>query len=93
MIKYLEKYLPKHNEVSWTNPEGGLFLWIKLPKKIDTEKMFEEAIKENVAYIIGSAFDAYGKSRNCIRLNFSYAKEELFDEGLKRLGKVIAKNL
>ncbi len=93
MIEYLEKYMPKHDEVSWTNPEGGLFLWIKLPKKVDTEKMFKEAIKENVAYIVGSAFDAYGKSRNCIRLNFSYAKEEIFEEGIKRLSKVIDKNL
>ncbi|MDD3627182.1 MAG: PLP-dependent aminotransferase family protein [bacterium] len=93
MIEYLEKYMPKHDEISWTNPEGGLFLWVVLPKNFDTEAMFQEAIDEKVAYIVGSAFDAYGKSKNCMRLNFSFANENVMEEGMKRLAKVIEKKL
>ncbi|HDS09230.1 MAG TPA: aminotransferase class I/II-fold pyridoxal phosphate-dependent enzyme [Firmicutes bacterium] len=85
--------MPKHDEIKWTNPEGGLFLWVVLPANFDAEAMFQEAIDEKVAYIIGSAFDAYGKSKNCIRLNFSFANESVMEEGIKRLAKVIARKL
>ncbi|MCK7582074.1 MAG: aminotransferase class I/II-fold pyridoxal phosphate-dependent enzyme [Chromatiales bacterium] len=56
MLSALEKYMPKHPDVSWTKPEGGMFLWIRLPEFINTEEMFYKAIENNVAYVVGSAF-------------------------------------
>lgn len=87
MIASLRKYMPKG--VSWTEPEGGLFLWVVMPENIDSEKMLETAIKNNVAYVMGSAFYPEGSGKNTMRLNFSYSSFEEIDEGIKRLAKAI----
>lgn len=87
MIASLRKYMPKG--VSWTEPEGGLFLWVVMPENIDSEKMLETAIKNNVAYVMGSAFYPDGSGKNTMRLNFSYSSFEEIDEGIKRLAKAI----
>lgn len=87
MLNALEKYMPEG--VSWTKPEGGLFLWLRLPENISADEMFEEAIKENVAYVIGSAFHVDGSGKNTMRLNFSYPTVEEIEEGIKRLSRAI----
>ena len=87
MLAALEKYMPEG--VSWTKPQGGLFLWVKLPENISADEMFEEAIKENVAYVIGSAFHVDGSGKNTMRLNFSYPTLDEIDEGIKRLAKAV----
>lgn len=87
MINALQKYMPEG--VSWTEPEGGLFLWVVMPENIDSEKMLETAIKNHVAYVMGSAFYPDRSGRNTMRLNFSYSSFEEIDEGIKRLAKAI----
>ncbi|MCL2888726.1 MAG: PLP-dependent aminotransferase family protein [Elusimicrobia bacterium] len=87
MLDALKKYMPAG--VKWTEPSGGLFLWVELPKHIDTEKMFETAIKNKVAYVVGSAFYHDGSVKNNMRLNFSYATHKEIDEGIKRLAAAI----
>lgn len=89
MLKMLEKYMPKRFDLTWTKPEGGLFLWISLPHYIDTEKMFYKAVEKNVAYVIGSAFYFDEAELNCMRINFSYSSFEQIEEGVKRLASVI----
>lgn len=91
MLAALEKYMPEG--VSWTKPEGGLFLWVELPQSISADDMFEDAIKENVAYVIGSAFHVDGSGKNTMRLNFSYATYSEIEEGIKRLSKAVKKRL
>jgi len=91
MLTALEKYMPEG--VTWTRPEGGLFLWVKLPESMSADDMFEEAIKENVAYVIGSAFHCDGSGKNTMRLNFSYATPADIDEGIKRLATAVKKRL
>lgn len=92
MLQALEKYAPRG--VSWTKPQGGLFLWLTLPKYIDTSEMLAQAIEEEkVAYVPGDAFYANGQGRNCMRLNFSYPNEDEIKEGIRRLGKVIKKQI
>jgi 2-aminoadipate transaminase len=91
MLTALRKYMPKG--VKWTQPEGGLFLWVKLPKKMSTTDLFPKAIENKVAYVIGSAFHCNGKGHNTMRLNFSYASEHQIDEGIKRLAKMIKENI
>ncbi|HOJ86385.1 MAG: PLP-dependent aminotransferase family protein [Elusimicrobiales bacterium] len=87
MLAALEKYMPEG--VTWTRPEGGLFLWVKLPEGISADDMFADAIKENVAYVIGSAFHVDGSGKNTMRLNFSYATLDEIEEGIKRLSKAV----
>ena len=90
MVKMLETYMPKRFDLSWTKPEGGLFLWISLPKYINTEEMLPKAVAEKVAYVVGSAFYFDEPEHNAMRINFSYSSEKQIEEGVKRLAKVIA---
>ena len=89
MIEMLEKHMPKRWDVKWTKPEGGLFLWISLPKYINTDDMIHKAVAEKVAYVVGSAFYFDEPEHNAMRMNFSYASMEQIEEGIKRLAKVI----
>ncbi|MCD6477500.1 MAG: PLP-dependent aminotransferase family protein [Candidatus Aenigmarchaeota archaeon] len=91
MLESLEEYFPDGCE--WTKPDGGMFLWVTLPKKINTKKMFNEAIKRKVAYIHGAAFCVDGSGYNEMRLNFSNQDENNIREGIKRLGNLIKKKL
>ena len=91
MLEKLEKYMPKLDGLKWTRPAGGLFLWVTLPKYMNTSEMFQEAAVDNkVAYVMGSSFDPTGQEKNTMRLNFSFATKEQIDEGIKRLGKLVA---
>lgn len=89
MIDSMKKYFPK--EVKFTYPSGGLFTWVELKEELDTKKIAEEALKENVAFVPGASFFANGGRTNCFRLNYSNMNEEKIVEGIKRLGKVLAK--
>jgi len=90
MLDSLEKYMPE--EISWTHPEGGLFLMAKGPEKLDTQALLLDCIKEaNVAYVAGNSFFCDGKGYNTMRLNFSYESIEQNVEGCKRLGAFLKK--
>jgi 2-aminoadipate transaminase len=91
MIECLRQYMP--SEVKWTEPEGGLFLFVTLPKNMDSEIIFKKAIDKNVAFVAGSAFFCNGSGRNTMRLNFSFADLPEIDEGIRRLAEVIREEL
>jgi 2-aminoadipate transaminase len=91
MLEALKEYFP--SEVKWTMPKGGMFIWITLPKSIDTRLMFQKAIAKKVAYVVGEAFYPEGGDYNSMRLNFSYSEDELIKEGIKRLAEVIQDEL
>jgi len=87
MLSALEKYFP--GDVSWTKPQGGLFLWVTLPEHLDADMILNDALKEKVAFVPGESFYADGSGQNTLRLNFSYVKPERIEEGIKRLGSVL----
>ncbi len=91
MLDTLERYMPKLEGLSWSKPEGGMFLWIKLPEYMDTTKMFKEAVEMKVAYVIGSAFYYDGSGRNTMRLNYSFPTEEQIETGIERLARLVKK--
>ena len=94
MLRALEKYFPP--EASWTRPEGGLFLWARLPEYIDSEELLKVAVEEKVAFVPGCAFYPPGleaDGRCCMRLNFSYCPPDVIDEGIKRLGRAIKRQM
>jgi len=87
MISALEQYFPVGS--SWTDPQGGLFVWVKVPEHIDTAAMFREAINAKVAYVVGIAFYPH-RDDNChMRLNFSAVDPEHITEGIHRLGDLL----
>ncbi len=90
MLYSLKKHFPEGCRCE--KPDGGMFLWVKIPKKIDTEKLFSEAIKNKVAYIHGAAFCVDGSGHDSMRLNFSNADEDKIEKGIERLGKLIKKH-
>jgi 2-aminoadipate transaminase len=93
MIAALEKYMPRDAGISWTHPEGGLFLWVRLPEGIDTEEMFPRALERKVAYVIGNAFFVDGDGKNTMRLSFSLNTVEEIDKGIRRLAEVVREEL
>lgn len=87
MLAALEKYMPK--EVSWSKPDGGMFLWVSLPERIDTKEIFVKAVEHNVAYVIGRPFHCDGSGSNTMRLNYSFPSVEQIDQGIKQLAETI----
>ncbi len=94
MLEALDKYMPQEDGLTWSKPEGGMFLWIHLPEYMDTVEMLREAIVEHkVAYVIGNAFYYDGSGRNTMRINYSYPTDEQIVQGIERLSKVVTKRL
>jgi 2-aminoadipate transaminase len=91
MLEALERYFPEG--ARWTEPKGGLFLWVTLPEEVDTLELMPKAIAKHVAYVPGSAFYASNGLPNTFRLNFSNAQPEQIEIGIRRLGEVIAEEL
>ena len=88
-LQSMEKHFPSEWDVTWTKPEGGLFLWVSLPKQIDTMKLFYEAIKYKVAFVPGEVFFGENPSKNEMRINFSFASKEQIAEAVKRLAECV----
>ncbi|WP_169568767.1 PLP-dependent aminotransferase family protein [Sneathiella limimaris] len=90
MVKALRQYLP--NNVSFTEPEGGMFVWLRLPEGLDARKLLEVALAEDkIAYVPGAAFHAKGGGDNTLRLSFSTCSPEDIDRGMKKLSDLIAR--
>ncbi|MBO0345942.1 PLP-dependent aminotransferase family protein [Roseibium sp. CAU 1637] len=92
LLTALEAHMP--SGVSWNEPEGGMFVWVRLPESMDAQALLKEAIETiQVAFVPGHAFFADGTGRNYLRLNFSLPKPAQIEEGMKRLGGLIASKL
>jgi 2-aminoadipate transaminase len=89
MVSMIEQHFPE--EIEYTKPEGGMFLWATLPENLSSLNLFKLAMEENVAFVPGRAFYVDGGGDNTLRLNFSNSDEEKIEEGIKRLAKVIKK--
>ncbi|THD74050.1 PLP-dependent aminotransferase family protein [Thalassobius vesicularis] len=88
MLAALERHMPAG--VEWTRPEGGMFVWLTLPKGMDGAELLAQALRtEKVAFVPGGAFFADGSGRNSLRLNFSSPSQQAIDEGIARLGRVL----
>ncbi|MBB3423386.1 DNA-binding transcriptional MocR family regulator [Rhizobium sp. BK312] len=89
MLAALAKYMP--DGTSWTKPQGGMFVWITLPKGMDGAKLLARSLETaKVAFVPGQAFFADGSGANTFRVSFSCANDEMIEEGISRLGKLIA---
>jgi 2-aminoadipate transaminase len=91
MVQSLQEHMPEG--VTWTRPQGGLFLWVTLPEPFNSTELLPQVIEENVAYVPGEFFHADGTGKNTMRLNFSYCSPEKINEGISRLGKAFKKKM
>lgn len=87
MLSLLEKYMPEG--VSWTRPEGGLFLFLTLSEDCDTVALYDKALSAGVAYVAGSFFYPDGSHRNTMRLNFSFLDKSRMEEGVRLLASLL----
>jgi hypothetical protein len=88
MLAALEEQMPEG--VSWTRPEGGMFIWVTLPEGMDATALLAQALKEQrVAFVPGQAFYADRSNANTLRLSFSLASDSQIAAGITRLGEAI----
>lgn len=90
MLECMDKYFP--DKVTYTRPDGGIFLWCTVPEGIDTQAIFKECIDAGVAFVPGSTcmVDIEAPS-NCFRLNYSTMPDDKIEQGIKIIGEVLAK--
>ena len=91
MLEMMEEVFP--SEVSWTKPQGGMFLWGMMPDNVDAADVLKVAIERKVAFVPGAAFHANGGGANTMRINFSYSRPETIREGISRLGVTLKEAL
>jgi len=89
MISAIEESFPAN--IHFTQPEGGLFTWVELPKEINSRDLLEIAMDEKVAFIPGDGFFATRPMTNTLRLNFSAMGPEKIKEGIAILGEILHK--
>lgn len=89
MLAAMERHFP--DGVMWTEPSGGLFLWVTLPDYLDATELLRDALKQKVAYVPGSSFSPEGSDQNTLRLNFSLCDPPTIERGIRRLGEVFTK--
>ena len=91
MLAALEEFLPP--ETTWTTPQGGLFIWARLPDYIDTTDLLARALREHVAFVPGRAAYLDGRGGSEMRLNFSGVGDDDIREGVRRIGKVVSEQV
>lgn len=87
LLSLLDEYMPEG--VSWTHPEGGLFLFLTMPEGFDAVKFYDVALEAGVAYVAGEFFHPDRGGKNTMRLNFSFMSPEKITEGIKLLSKLL----
>ena len=89
LLSLLEKYMPEG--VSWTHPEGGLFLFLTMPEGFEAVKFYDMALDAGVAYVAGEFFHPDGSGKNTMRMNFSFMTPEKITEGVKLLAELLSR--
>lgn len=91
MLEALQEFMPEC--VTWTQVEGGMFIWMTLPESINTTELMREAVANNVAFVPGAPFYALGNNHNHLRLSFVTVPVPKIREGIERLAQLIASKL
>lgn len=91
MVEMIKKYFPA--EIKFTDPEGGMFLWLELPEGLDTDRILDEALAAGIAYIPGESFFSFDGVKNTIRMNFTMVKDQQIREGIKTLSEVFKRHI
>jgi 2-aminoadipate transaminase len=87
MLEAMDKYFPR--AVTWNRPEGGMFIWVKLPAGVDSMTLLDKAIAQNVAFVPGAPFFANQPQANTLRLSFVTVPVAKINEGIAKLGELL----
>ena len=92
MLASLAEYAPPG--LRWSRPAGGYHIWCGLPEGVSADQLLARSVEKKVAFVPGRAFYPGGNDgRCCMRLNFSYSRPEIIEEGIKRLGRAMARQM
>jgi DNA-binding transcriptional MocR family regulator len=92
MLAALDRHMPEG--VTWTRPQGGMFVWVTLPAGLDGADLLAAALaEERVGFVPGGAFFVDGSGANTIRLNFSLQPEAVIEDGIARLSRLVARRM
>jgi DNA-binding transcriptional MocR family regulator len=87
MAGAIRKYFPE--EITWTEPRGGFYIWLKLPPKIDLMSVLKTSIEKGTVFVIGKTFDPEGKDNSHFRLAYSHTPEDKIEKGIHILGECL----
>ena len=87
----MEQLLQQRNwqELTWVQPQGGMFLWLELPEGLDAEALLRSAVTKGVAFVPGAPFFAGTPKRNTARMNFTYTEGERMRQGIERFAEAV----
>lgn len=88
LLEQLDRHMPAG--VTWTHPEGGLFLFLTMPEGFDAVKFYDKALEAGVAYVAGEFFHPDGSGKNTMRMNFSFMSGQRIIEGVELLSKLLS---
>jgi 2-aminoadipate transaminase len=91
MLTALSHFFPP--EATWTEPQGGLFIWVTLPPTLDATAVLQHALAAHVAFAPGPDFFAQGEGQHMLRLNFTCVEPDRIEEGIRRLGGVLTHSM
>jgi 2-aminoadipate transaminase len=91
MLAAMNEHFPK--SVKWNRPEGGMFIWVQLPPGVDSFKLLDQAIAQNVAFVPGGPFYANEPQLNTLRLSFVTVPAEKIRSGIAVLGVLLKKRI
>lgn len=89
--RHLEAYMPE--EITWNEPKGGFYIWLKLPAHIKSTDIFKETVKEGVVFVTGRTFDPASKKDDRLRLSYSNMPKDSIEKGVVILSKAIKRAL
>lgn len=89
MVAMMKRYLPE--EITFVNPDGGMFLWITLPSYISSQHLLDVAVRQNLVFVPGSVFYLDAKTNNTLRLNYSNSNFEEIEKGIQILGELLTR--
>ena len=91
MLGQMERHFP--HEATWNRPQGGFFIFVKLPKSMDAEELFQRAVDKDVVFVTGQPFFVDGSGQNTFRLSYSQAGEADMEAAIKVIGNLIKDSL
>jgi 2-aminoadipate transaminase len=91
MARAIHKYFP--DEITWVEPKGGFYIWLKLPPKIDIMSVLKASIEKGAVFVIGKTFDPEGKDNSHFRLAYSHTPEDKIEKGIHILGDCLKEAL
>jgi DNA-binding transcriptional MocR family regulator len=87
MVEAIRKYFPE--EITWHEPRGGFYIWLKLPEQLDVVSILKTCIEKGVVFVVGKTFDPEGIDNSHFRLSFSHTPENKIERGVRILGEIL----